>query len=93
MQGLKVLGIREQGPIDRAGIRQGEHLLRFDGMPLRCSKDLKDYMAETTPGDIFDVRIIRSTPACYQSSIPVCSRILCSIFIFIAYQTLLREWL
>ena len=72
MQGLKVLGIREQGPIDRAGIRQGEHLLRFDGMPLRSSKDLKGYMAETTPGDISDVHVIRCTPACDQNSIPFC---------------------
>ena len=71
-QGLKVLGIQIDGPVNRAGIIRDEHLSIVDGIPLNSSADLEAYKKETTPGDILDFRVIRCTPVCYHHSFPSC---------------------
>jgi filamin len=70
-QGLKVLGIQIDGPVNRAGIIRDEHLSIVDGIPLNSSADLEAYKKETTPGDILDFRVISLSGAQRNVSVVV----------------------
>lgn len=57
-QGVKVYGVSEQSPLYKAGVRDGDTLLKVDGRKLRDPQDLVDSFSrpDTQPATIFVYR-------------------------------------
>lgn len=45
-------------PADKAGIRKGDLLIRFNGQPLRSEEDLRRLLALCSPGDVVSVELV-----------------------------------
>ncbi|MDH5197469.1 MAG: trypsin-like peptidase domain-containing protein [Gemmatimonadota bacterium] len=57
--GLAVLGVTEQSPAWRAGIRAGDVLVEADGRPLRTFLDWEAVKLDIGPGDTVPLRVAR----------------------------------
>jgi len=59
-RGALVATVVPDGPADRAGIRQGDVILTFDGERIRDSRDLTQRVGATAVGDSSRVEVLRS---------------------------------
>ena len=55
----KLSGVEPKGPADKAGIRAGDIILKFDGQPVRHFDDLKAAVDSVTPGEQVTVELQR----------------------------------
>ncbi len=58
-KGVLVVAVVPGGPADRAGIKEGDIILSFDGRPVRDIQDLVKYVSETPIGKEVVVGILR----------------------------------
>jgi serine protease Do len=58
-QGVLIGDVVEDGPADRAGLRSGDIVDRFDGHSVTKANQLRNRVAETTPGSKVELRIFR----------------------------------
>ncbi len=57
--GVLVVSVVPGGPADKAGIEEGDLILRFDGKEVRDIQDLVRFVSEVSPGTVVPVEIIR----------------------------------
>lgn len=57
---IRVLGVVAGSPADRAGLRAGDRLIRFDSRPITTSR-LEGLQDRLSPGDTLRVRVIRES--------------------------------
>jgi serine protease Do len=57
--GVIIKMVVPDSPADKAGVRQGDIILRFDGKKVGTAEDLVDFVGAREPGDEVDVRVIR----------------------------------
>jgi serine protease Do len=58
-RGVLVGDVTGDGPADKAGIKAGDVILEFDGQPVNRMQELKLMVAESRPGSMVAVRILR----------------------------------
>jgi len=58
-RGALVSDVTSGGPAEKAGIRSGDVIVRFDGKEIRDEHDLPQVVALTKPGRAVEVRLIR----------------------------------
>jgi serine protease Do len=59
--GVRVDGVVDESPAARAGIREGDRILAFEGQELRAPEDLSLLVASMRPGDEVEMTILRDT--------------------------------
>ncbi|MCE5313079.1 MAG: DegQ family serine endoprotease [Nitrospiraceae bacterium] len=59
--GALVGDVFENGPADKAGIRRGDIIVKFDGKDVKAPADLRNSVAATSPGKTAKVEIIRDS--------------------------------
>jgi hypothetical protein len=59
-KGVRFAEIREHSPADKAGLRRGDVLVRFDGTPIATLYDFTFALRERRPGDSVPVVVIRA---------------------------------
>jgi aminopeptidase N len=59
-QGLVVMGIRDNTPARKAGLRQGDIIIRFAGKPIRSLGDLKRTLFFSEMGSTLEIRLKRN---------------------------------
>ncbi len=59
-EGVLVVSVVQGGPADRAGIREGDVILSFNGHPIRDLQDLLRYVGEVSPGSKVEVELLRN---------------------------------
>jgi S1-C subfamily serine protease len=57
--GVKVSGVRSGSPAEKAGLRAGDVLVRFGGVPVRTLDDLSFALRSRRAGDEVEVRFVR----------------------------------
>ncbi len=57
--GVIIKMVVPDSPADKAGVRQGDIILRFDGKKVGTAEDLVDFVGARELGDEVDVRVIR----------------------------------
>jgi serine protease Do len=57
--GVIIKMVVPDSPADKAGVKQGDIILRFDGKKVGTAEDLVDFVGAREPGDEVDVRVIR----------------------------------
>jgi serine protease Do len=57
--GVLVGDVIDRSPAEKAGIKTGDVILEFNGKAVRDSRHLKLQVAQTTPGEIVPVKILR----------------------------------
>jgi serine protease Do len=55
LEGALVAEVTKGGPADEAGIEKGDVILKYEGQPVSQAADLRNMVAETTPGS--DVKV------------------------------------
>lgn len=58
-RGALVSVLNENGPADQAGIQRGDVIVRFNGRAINIYSDLPAMVAQTAPGSIVPVEIVR----------------------------------
>jgi len=58
-EGLRIVGVEEGGPADRAGLRRGDLLLELDGRPIAGVGDLHRFLEEHPAGYSYPLVILR----------------------------------
>ncbi|MCI0512990.1 DegQ family serine endoprotease [candidate division KSB1 bacterium] len=58
-RGALVQSVQAGTPADKAGIREGDVILEFDGKPINNQYELTNLVAKYTPGSVVKVKIIR----------------------------------
>ncbi|MCX7937680.1 MAG: M28 family peptidase [Chlorobi bacterium] len=58
-KGLRISGVIEDSPAQRAGIREGDILVQIGSTPIRSIYDLMDVLARTEPGEEAEVIVLR----------------------------------
>jgi serine protease Do len=58
-QGALVSGISPDGPADKAGLKEGDVVVEFNGKPVRDSRQLKLEVAESKPGSKVPAEVMR----------------------------------
>lgn len=61
--GALVAQVAPGGPAQKAGIRQGDVIVAFDGKPVNSSEDLGRLIVALSPGTVVVVRVVRSDGA------------------------------
>ena len=59
MRGVVVNSISVDSPAEKAGLKQGDVIVEFNGGSLKKVNDLQQYVAETKPGKEVEVKIFR----------------------------------
>jgi serine protease Do len=57
--GALIAGLSEDGPASEAGIEEGDVVVEFDGKPVESMRALPRLVADTPPGDVVDVIVVR----------------------------------
>jgi serine protease Do len=57
--GAMVAGLSEDGPAAKAGIREGDVVVEFDGKPVESMRALPRLVADTPPGDVVGLVVMR----------------------------------
>lgn len=60
-EGVKLIGVREGSPADRAGIRGGDTIVGFDGKAIKNIYDYVYSLGEAKPGVSTEIMVIRGT--------------------------------
>jgi S1-C subfamily serine protease len=58
-QGVKFADVRSDSPAARAGLRSGDVMIAFGGMPIKTLYDFTFALREKKPGDRVDVVVLR----------------------------------
>ena len=58
--GALVAGVMKGGPADEAGIEKGDVILKYEGQPVGQAADLRNMVADTTPGSDVKVELWRN---------------------------------
>jgi serine protease Do len=58
-EGALVAGVTSGGPADKAGIKQGDIIIAFDGKKITDSTDLRNMVAATAPGTSVKLTLLR----------------------------------
>jgi S1-C subfamily serine protease len=59
LPGVYVLSVVEEGPGDRAGLREGDVILRVDGVALESLQQFLEVLAKRRPGDKVTLDVVR----------------------------------
>ena len=59
VRGVLVNGVAPNGPAAKAGVRQGDVILAFNGTAVSDGNTLRNYVASTTPGSTVTLTILR----------------------------------
>jgi S1-C subfamily serine protease len=59
LPGVYVLSVVEEGPGDQAGIREGDVILRVDGVALESLQQFLEVLAKRRPGDKVTLDVVR----------------------------------
>jgi serine protease Do len=59
-RGALVNSLEQSGPADRAGIKPGDIILKYNGQPVRSNDDLVDRVVRTAPGTSVPVDLLRN---------------------------------
>jgi membrane-associated protease RseP (regulator of RpoE activity) len=57
--GVLIATVEENGPAEDAGLRAGDVVIRFDGVPVKTTADLYKELYEAKPGDEVELDIVR----------------------------------
>jgi serine protease Do len=57
--GASVGEVTNGGPASRAGLRNGDRIVEFDGKPVKSAKQLTDIIADTQVGKAINLKIVR----------------------------------
>lgn len=57
--GVVVLGVERGGPAERAGLRERDILVAFNGMPIRRVEDLQRILSELSVGQTTEMEVLR----------------------------------
>jgi M6 family metalloprotease-like protein len=57
--GVKVVVVSPNGPAEKAGVKEGDVLLRIDGKPIEGDSGVRDALADKRPGDRLDLLLER----------------------------------
>jgi serine protease Do len=58
--GVTVQSVTKGGPADKAGLRQGDVIIDFNGKPVKDNSGLVGMVTRTSPGTIVPVKIVRA---------------------------------
>ena len=58
--GVQVVGVNENGPADKAGIRAGDIIVGADGELVSCADDLKAALKDKNAGDTIKLTVVRN---------------------------------
>ena len=58
-RGVKLAGVKEASPAEKAGLKEGDVIIRFAGREISDIYDYTDAIKERKPGDTIDVVVMR----------------------------------
>lgn len=58
-RGVVLTDIEDGSPADKAGLKQGDVIVEFEGKPLSKASQLQQYVGETAPGEEIKIKIFR----------------------------------
>lgn len=58
-KGLRVSGVVEDSPAQRAGLKEGDIITQIGSTPIRSIYDLMDVLARAQPGDETEITVLR----------------------------------
>ncbi len=59
LKGAFIAGMTDDGPAAKAGIKEGDVVIDFGGLPVKTMRDLPRLVADTAPGDSVDMTVVR----------------------------------
>ncbi len=59
--GVKLAGVREGGPADRAGLRSGDRIVAMAGIRIRNLYDMTFVLREHRPGEVIEIEVVRGS--------------------------------
>jgi len=60
-EGVTVSGVKEAGPAEKAGLKEGDRILELDGRKVERARDIRRAMRDLEPGDTVQIRIQRKS--------------------------------
>jgi serine protease Do len=57
--GAQVADVSQEGPASRAGLRNGDRIVEFDGKPVKSTKQLTELIADTPAGKTVKLKFVR----------------------------------
>ncbi len=58
--GAFISGVMQNSPAQRAGIRNGDFIIRFDGKKITDAASLQRYIEDATPGKTYPIEVLRN---------------------------------
>ena len=59
--GVKLAGVREGGPADRAGLQSGDRIVAMAGIRIRNLYDMTFVLREHRPGEVIEIEVVRGS--------------------------------